>query len=791
MGLLTCHQERGGVVLPALDLWLDPTEARKGPERVFVSHAHSDHTARHREVILTGTTARLMRARLSGERTEHRLAWRVPTSFAHRGLDWRITLLPAGHILGSAMALVEAEGESLLFTGDFKLRPGLSAEPCEPVRAGTLVMETTFGRPKYVFPPVSEVLDDVVRFCRETLGNHEVPVLLGYSLGKSQEVLVGLGRAGLPVAVHPQVARLSDVYRECGQALPDLVLATPGSGSGRVVVCPPGTDLARFLGPDTPVRKAVLTGWALDGGCSYRYGADVAFPLSDHADFEELIEFVRRVEPRKVLTMHGFAADFAAVLRDLGYDARALGDREQLTFQLGPRTAPPTNKKPGCATAEMARPDRDAEGGVESGVASDPRSFDALSRALEAIGWCSDPAEKAHRLEGWLRQLPPALVSRLTAWIAGGPLVPPDLVREAVCRAAGVAKAEFTRLVARRGGEPGAAAELMDRLAPGPLRLTVDSVAEGVGRLVSSAGRQAQVSELAALLRVCRAGEARCLVRLLGGDLRTGLSEAALEEVLARLAGCPLADLRRASALVGGLSGAVESAFAGRLGEVAIRPFRPVRSMVSKIVESAPDCLDPGGGGPCSGEQELWVEDWPGGFPCHLHRLGSDCRWFDAGRGEFSPGLPALTREVVSLPVDVVLEGELVAGGEAGPGSGGPGSAARCGRDAEPDLFGSPDSGMQFVVLDLLWAGGRDWTDRPWFERRSKLEEIIAGRIGEHRRLILVAGRRVSQPGGWADGLRAAQLRGQRGLTVRRLAAPYLPGSEGGAWRIAVRSGAP
>ena len=139
---------RGGVLLPQLGLWLDPQERQIGRERVFVSHAHSDHTGRHREVILTEPTARLMQARLGGRRIEHRLRFGERREFAHDDLPFHLTLLPAGHILGSAMAFVEVGGKSLLYTGDFKLKPGLTAEPCAPCRADILIMETTFGRPK-------------------------------------------------------------------------------------------------------------------------------------------------------------------------------------------------------------------------------------------------------------------------------------------------------------------------------------------------------------------------------------------------------------------------------------------------------------------------------------------------------------------------------------------------------------------------------------------------------------------------------------------------------------------
>src|SRR5689334_19459271 len=124
------HYARGAVHFPELALWLDAHEARGEGERVFVSHAHSDHTAAHREAILSEGTARLMQARLGGRRVGHILPFREPRRFEGPGEPFRITLLPAGHILGSAMSFIEWRRHSLLYTGDFKLRPGLASEVC-------------------------------------------------------------------------------------------------------------------------------------------------------------------------------------------------------------------------------------------------------------------------------------------------------------------------------------------------------------------------------------------------------------------------------------------------------------------------------------------------------------------------------------------------------------------------------------------------------------------------------------------------------------------------------------
>src|SRR5215475_12655160 len=210
----------GDLHIPALGLWLDPHEPQLGPEKVFVSHAHSDHVAEHREVILSAPTAKLMQARLPGVRLEITMEFGQTRHFEDGAVPFSLTLLPAGHIFGSAMALVQIDGQSLLYTGDFKLRRGLSAEPCEPRPADVLVMETTYGRPQYVFPPTQGVLAGVIRFCREALDNDETPVLLGYSLGKSQELLCGLGDAGFSLMLHGSVWKLTRIYEQFGQCFP-------------------------------------------------------------------------------------------------------------------------------------------------------------------------------------------------------------------------------------------------------------------------------------------------------------------------------------------------------------------------------------------------------------------------------------------------------------------------------------------------------------------------------------------------------------------------------------------
>jgi Cft2 family RNA processing exonuclease len=320
---------RDGIHLPQIGWSLD---SRRRVERCFVSHAHFDHLARHREILCSPTTAHLAQVRLRGRRTVHALPFGRTESLS---LSCAVTLHPAGHIAGSAMILLEDEQlGSLLYTGDFKLRPGLAAEACAVPRADLLIMETTFGRERYSMPPAEAVWADIVTFCRETLSAGGIPVLFAYSLGKAQEVIAGLGRAGFPLMLHREVERMTRACEACGWKFPEYMEFDSRTAGGYVVVCPPQGRQSAFIRRLPGASTAVVTGWAIDSGARWRSGCDAAFPLSDHADFPDLLRFVEEVRPKRVLTLHGFAADFASELRRRGHDARALSLADQLDLAL-------------------------------------------------------------------------------------------------------------------------------------------------------------------------------------------------------------------------------------------------------------------------------------------------------------------------------------------------------------------------------------------------------------------------------------------------------------------------
>ncbi len=323
---------RAGIQLPQLGLWLDAHRRIRGNERVFVSHAHADHISAHDDVLLTEATSLFMRSRLPGKRREQHLAFGARTELQFGKETFALTALPAGHILGSAMAFIEWRDETLLYTGDFKLRPSLAAEPPEVRQADSLIMETTFGLPRYQFPPEEAVRADIVKFCRETLANGATPVLYGYSLGKSQEILRGLADAGLPVMLQRDVRKMTKLYEKLGMSFPAHEAFDPETARGKVLIAPPNSLKTLQKVALDPMRSAAITGWAMDSSCRYRSGTDAAFPLSDHADYAGLLELVKRVQPKKVFTVHGFTREFAQTLRAQGVDAVAPGMHEQLAL---------------------------------------------------------------------------------------------------------------------------------------------------------------------------------------------------------------------------------------------------------------------------------------------------------------------------------------------------------------------------------------------------------------------------------------------------------------------------
>jgi Cft2 family RNA processing exonuclease len=292
-------------------------DVRRRQPHAFVSHAHSDHIAPHELAYCTAATACLYRLRLGERRQTIELHYRQPREFG----DVRLTAYPAGHCLGSAMLLVESDAGSLLYTGDFKLGESATAEPAELPRARVLIMESTFGTPRYRLPPRSQTVELLLQLVSAALSEGRTPVIHAYPLGKSQEVTRLLTQAGVPVLQHPAIYAVSQAYIACGVDLGDVRLYRPELAAGRAVVTlPKGARDFRLAGLVRPVSIAA-TGWAVDPSTKYRWGVDHALPLSDHADFDDLLEAAAIVGAQEIFCVHG-PREFVGHLQAAGFNAR-------------------------------------------------------------------------------------------------------------------------------------------------------------------------------------------------------------------------------------------------------------------------------------------------------------------------------------------------------------------------------------------------------------------------------------------------------------------------------------
>lgn len=315
-----------GVYLPEVDLWLD---ALRKQDTAVISHAHSDHIARHRRPILSTGTRILLGDYLS--RSEP-AALDFGETLELPGCV--VSLHPAGHCLGSAQALVvsRATGERLLYTGDLRTQASPVSEALEPVSCDTLVIESTYGRPDYVFPPQEAAMATAMRVVAQWLEEGALPVALGWKLGKAQEILHYLLAADFRVACQDDVYDIVQRYGAAGvEFRGEYRLCEGAARDGEVLLFPPGRksreQIARHRPDGRPVRYLELTGWAAGNGAKpWGRGrpGDASLPYSDHADFNDLVGYVQRVNPRRVYTVFGFP-DLAARLRRMGYAAVHLG----------------------------------------------------------------------------------------------------------------------------------------------------------------------------------------------------------------------------------------------------------------------------------------------------------------------------------------------------------------------------------------------------------------------------------------------------------------------------------
>lgn len=301
-------------------LYLDPK--RKRPSAV-VTHAHLDHMIEG--AVMTPQTRDIMLARTG--RSDFR-SEALPFGTRAKAGPFEVELSEAGHVLGSAMVRA---GETL-YTGDFDTFTGITCGAASPRKCETLVVEATYGDPRFVLPDQERVVSDMLSWMEDSLERGSI-ILGSYEFGKAQDLVALANSIRAPVVVPDQIASICAVYRKHGVPLEYTPLSAAGSDllrSPHVMV-----TSRRELRHPVPehirdyrrkgATAAFISGWTAFMNFGNSHDIDAQFPFSNHVDFGRIIDFIKACGPEKVYTVHGSCESLAREIRErLGMDAEPL-----------------------------------------------------------------------------------------------------------------------------------------------------------------------------------------------------------------------------------------------------------------------------------------------------------------------------------------------------------------------------------------------------------------------------------------------------------------------------------
>jgi putative mRNA 3-end processing factor len=313
-----------GLYCASGDFYVDPW--RPVP-RAVITHAHADHARPGCERYLTSTTgAPVLRLRLGPGADIDSIRYGETVDL--QGV--RLSLHPAGHILGSSQVRVERNGRICVVSGDYKIESDATCEPFEPVRCHTFVTESTFGLPIYRWPRQDTVFAAINAWWRSTRDAGGCAVLFGYSLGKAQRLLAGLDASIGAIFTHGAVEPLNEVYRSTGVSLPATTYVGAAEGErweGALILAPPSASGSPWMRRFGEVSSGFASGWMMIRGARRRRALDRGFVLSDHADWPGLLETIEATGADRVYVTHGYSAVLVRWLREHGKDAYALATR--------------------------------------------------------------------------------------------------------------------------------------------------------------------------------------------------------------------------------------------------------------------------------------------------------------------------------------------------------------------------------------------------------------------------------------------------------------------------------
>ncbi|MBA2250291.1 MAG: ligase-associated DNA damage response exonuclease [Chitinophagaceae bacterium] len=297
------------------NFYIDPW---KPVEKAIITHGHSDHAySGHKYYLCHHFTKPILQLRLGNNNYES-LEWGEVITM--NGV--KVSLHPAGHIIGSSQVRVEYNGEVWVFSGDYKTEDDGISGKFEPVKCNTFITESTFGLPIYKWKPQQEIYGSIINWISRNNETGKTSVLLAYSLGKAQRVIQHIKETTQTIFAHGAIYNTQQTLIDAGFKLAEVVRITPETPKellkGVVVIAPPSADGSVWMKKFLPYSVGVCSGWMQVRGNARRRNVDAGFALSDHADWNGLLETVKATGAEKVFVTHGFQAAFSRYLNEEG-----------------------------------------------------------------------------------------------------------------------------------------------------------------------------------------------------------------------------------------------------------------------------------------------------------------------------------------------------------------------------------------------------------------------------------------------------------------------------------------
>lgn len=307
-----------------IKIYLDPLHIIE-ENFVFISHAHTDHLLNKKHLRKFNLKNKI----ISSHETSAIANLRGYSLIDCLGSYEDFQLIDNGHILGSKGLLVN---NKIFYTGDLSTRKRAFLKEPKIPKVETLIIESTFGKPEYKFPPLDQIIHQVNSLISEMYSRGTPVILMGYSLGKAQ-ILTSLFGSWEPLIVHDDVFRFNEIYKNFGIVLEDSVSLSNAKENKMlekkpwILIYPLTSGKNTYIAYLKEKYGAVtigFSGWAVNKNYCHFMNLDYVIPFSDHCDFEELVDVVKKSNPEKIFTIHGFQNEFARHLNSMGFNAEPI-----------------------------------------------------------------------------------------------------------------------------------------------------------------------------------------------------------------------------------------------------------------------------------------------------------------------------------------------------------------------------------------------------------------------------------------------------------------------------------